>query len=57
MYRASNAERSDVDGTGLGLYTIKNIVVLLGGTIGFKANKTVGTTFTVKLPVKTRKTK
>jgi PAS domain S-box-containing protein len=43
---------SRVSGTGLGLYITSQIVERHGGTIGVKSAPGVGTTFTVRLPLK-----
>ncbi|MGY3091055.1 signal transduction histidine kinase [Hymenobacter sp. UYAg731] len=39
-----------VDGSGVGLYTVKKIVENVGGTIAVRSQPGVGTTFTVTLP-------
>jgi len=39
-----------VDGSGIGLYTVKKIVENAGGTIAVRSQPGVGTTFTVTLP-------
>jgi PAS domain S-box-containing protein len=50
LFRASNAKTQVTDGTGLGLYIVKEAVKILGGTIGFTSQEGLGTTFTVVLP-------
>lgn len=50
LFRASNAKAEVADGTGLGLYIVKEVVEVLGGTIAFVSEEGVGTTFTVTLP-------
>jgi sigma-B regulation protein RsbU (phosphoserine phosphatase) len=40
-----------VEGTGIGLYTIKRIVEDAGGTITVHSQPNVGSTFTVRLPI------
>lgn len=45
FYRADNARRMRPDGTGLGLYMAKKIVVAQGGSIIFKSIENVGSTF------------
>ncbi len=51
FFRAKNIRQMYTDGNGLGLYITKEIVTRLGGTIGFKSEENVGTTFTVKFPL------
>jgi len=50
MFRASNARTKVTDGTGLGLYIVKESVAVLGGTISFVSEQDKGTEFTVILP-------
>lgn len=50
FYRAENAKLHKPDGSGLGLYIVKEAVGLLGGEISFTSGEGEGTTFTVKLP-------
>lgn len=50
LFRASNAKTQVTDGTGLGLYIVKEAVKILGGTIDFVSKSGAGTTFTVVLP-------
>jgi PAS domain S-box-containing protein len=52
FYRASNAQSHQAEGTGLGLYIVKQSVELLGGQISVASKEGVGTRFTVVLPVK-----
>ena len=51
FFRASNARRAEVPGTGLGLATAKAITELLGGRIEVTSTVGSGTTFTVYLPI------
>jgi PAS domain S-box-containing protein len=51
FFRASNARRAEVPGTGLGLPTAKAITELLGGRIEVASTVGSGTTFTVYLPI------
>ena len=51
MYRASNAQKQDPDGNGLGLYLVKEIVTHSGGRLWFTSNKKSGTTFGIAYPL------
>ncbi|MCA9364937.1 MAG: PAS domain-containing protein [Candidatus Moranbacteria bacterium] len=51
LFRADNAQKMSVDGTGLGLYIVRSIVDQTGGTIWFVSRENVGTTFFVLFPV------
>jgi PAS domain S-box-containing protein len=50
LFRADNVRSTDTDGTGLGLYMVKQIVTEIGGTITFKSAPNKGTTMLVLLP-------
>jgi PAS domain S-box-containing protein len=50
LYRASNAQKKRIEGSGLGLYIVKMMVEKLGGTIWFDSKPGEGTTFFVELP-------
>ncbi len=50
IFRASNARQQVADGTGLGLYIVREATKVLGGTITFVSEVGSGTTFTVVLP-------
>lgn len=51
FFRASNAQKLKPDGTGLGLYITKSIVVdTLGGIINFRSQENKGTTFQMSIP-------
>ncbi len=52
FYRASNTTKVSSSGSGLGLYIVRSIVLLLGGDIRFESEEGVGTTFFVSLPTK-----
>lgn len=49
--RADNAKRVDPDGSGLGLYIVKRIVEVTGGTIEVHSVEGEGTEFAVKFPI------
>jgi PAS domain S-box-containing protein len=53
LFRADNVRKLDVEGTGLGLYIVKEVAEKLGGTIWFESIESIGTTFYVLIPVKT----
>jgi PAS domain S-box-containing protein len=50
MFRADNARLKVTDGTGLGLYIVKQAVEALSGEIGFTSKQNEGTMFTVVIP-------
>lgn len=52
FFRASNAIRLETEGTGLGLFIVRNIIKRHGGEISFVSKEGKGTTFTILLPVK-----
>ncbi|GAB5409745.1 MAG: hypothetical protein BalsKO_21100 [Balneolaceae bacterium] len=47
---------ANIEGTGLGLSISKNLVSLMGGTIGFESEENVGSSFFFELPFKTFQT-
>ncbi len=53
FFRATNAVKHFTDGSGLGLSVVKSYIEENGGTVSFESEENIGTTFTVKLPVKT----
>ena len=57
FFRADNAQKKEVGGSGLGLYVVKMIVEASGGKIWFESKKGKGTTFFVSLPKKGMKNK
>lgn len=50
FFRAANIVKRETTGTGLGLYLVKGLVELLGGTISFTSSEDAGTTFLLSLP-------
>jgi len=51
FFRAQNAISTDPGGSGLGLFIVKSIIERHGGTIEFKSQENIGTTFTFYLPI------
>jgi signal transduction histidine kinase len=51
LFRADNARIAEPDGSGLGLYIVKEIVNNAGGKIWFISNKKKGTIFSVSIPL------
>jgi signal transduction histidine kinase len=45
FYRAENAQKARPDGTGLGLFMAKKVIVAQGGSIIFESEEGVGSTF------------
>jgi signal transduction histidine kinase len=52
MFRADNVRIKDPDGTGLGLYIIKETIEKTGGKIWFESKENKGSTFYVRIPLK-----
>ena len=50
FFRASNARAARTEGTGLGLYVIKQAAEQLGGSVAVQSTEGEGTTFTITLP-------
>ncbi len=50
FYRADNAQRARPDGTGLGLFMAKKVIVAQGGAIIFKSQEGKGSTFGFTFP-------
>jgi len=52
FFRATNARKARPDGTGVGLYMARKIIVAHGGSIIFESQENVGSTFGFRLPIK-----
>ncbi|MCY1368859.1 Sensor histidine kinase WalK [compost metagenome] len=52
FYRASNARKQRPDGTGVGLYLAKKVIVAHGGSMVFSSVPEKGSVFGFTLPVK-----
>lgn len=53
FYRASNAKKQRPDGTGVGLFLAKRVIVAHGGSVIFSSVEGKGSTFGFRLPLKT----
>jgi PAS domain S-box-containing protein len=51
FYRAPNVDDRQISGMGIGLYVVKEIVLLHNGTIEVESVEGQGSTFTVRLPL------
>lgn len=50
FYRAANAKHAHIEGLGIGLYIVREITTLHGGSLHIKSTEGHGSTFTVELP-------
>lgn len=55
FFRASNAIKTEPDGSGLGLFIARDIIEKHGGSIWFKTGLNQGTNFTISLPLHQKK--
>lgn len=53
FYRADNVDPQNISGMGIGLFVVKEIMMLHGGTIEVASQEGQGSTFTICLPVVT----
>lgn len=51
LFRAENVKHKIIDGTGLGLYTVRKVVDTLKGDVWFNSEENKGTIFHVVLPL------
>lgn len=51
FYRVPSPQAQEISGNGIGLYVVREIVALHGGTVGVESVPGVGSTFTVSLPL------
>lgn len=51
FFRASNAKRQNIQGTGVGLAGVKHIVERFGGELELQSSENKGSLFTVRLPL------
>lgn len=52
FFRASNAVKKDTQGSGLGLYLVKLLIEVMGGSIAIKSKIDAGTQVTISIPIK-----
>jgi signal transduction histidine kinase/GAF domain-containing protein len=51
FYRAKNVDDQQISGMGIGLYVVKEIVTLHGGSVAVESSEGIGSTFTICLPL------
>src|SRR3989344_1730866 len=51
FFRCDNAVQTEAEGSGLGLFIVKNIIEKHGGSIHFTSRQNEGTTFTLTVPL------
>ncbi len=55
LFRADNVREQNIEGTGLGLFCVKKVVESLNGCIAFESKEGEGTTFSILLPVESKR--
>ncbi|MFC1498608.1 GAF domain-containing sensor histidine kinase [Verrucomicrobiota bacterium] len=55
FFRASNARKNNISGTGVGLAGIKEMVERFGGRLEFESKENEGSTFSVRFPISKEK--
>jgi signal transduction histidine kinase len=51
FYRAENVDDKQISGMGIGLYVVKEIITLHGGSVMVESIEGTGSTFTLCLPL------
>ena len=51
FYRAPNADSQHISGMGIGLYVVKEIIELHGGSVEVASQEQQGSIFTIRLPL------
>ena len=51
FYRADNVNPQNISGMGIGLFVVKEIITLHGGTVEVASQESLGSTFTICLPL------
>ena len=51
FYRADNVDDKHISGMGIGLYVVKEIITLHGGSVTVESMEGRGSTFTICLPL------
>jgi signal transduction histidine kinase len=52
FYRADNVDDKQISGMGIGLYVVKEIIILHGGSVTVDSTEGRGSTFTIYLPLR-----